>query len=208
MSKLPRWTPPEIEWLDERAGQFPFQQLVRLFHVEANRRGWPYRSADAIIGRLHRTGQHASCRHGEWLTLGGAAEILGCSGARVREWIQDPKIRELLQPKWVGKSWYVHRTSWRRLAREMPRVLGGYSADALYNLLEDRDLADSIAATYKATMGDWRIRCIETGRIYASCEAAARELHVTHSAISLAIRQRRPVRALGMTFEALRKSAT
>jgi hypothetical protein len=202
-----RWTPPEITWLDEHAGQIPFADLVARMHRKAKREGWPVRSADAIISRLHRTGQHALCRHGEWLTLGGAAEIMGFSNARVREWIQNPRIRELLEPKWVGKGWYIHRSGWKRLAREMPRVLGGCSADQLFDLLEDRELAESVASRYKAAMGDWRVRCIENGRIYRSASAAARELHVTQSAISLAIKQRRPVRALGLTFEALRSAA-
>jgi len=173
---------------------------------QAKREGWPPRTADAIMGRLHRTGRHALCRHGEWLTLGGAAEILGFSNARVREWIQRPQIHELLEPKWVGKGWYIHRSGWRRLAREMPRVLGGCTADALFALLEDRELADSLAARYRAAMGDYRIRCVETGRIYPSSSAAARELHVTQSTISLAMKQRRPVRSLGLTFQALRSA--
>jgi hypothetical protein len=53
-------------------------------------------------------------------------------------------------------------------------------------------------------MGDWRVRCIETGQVWASCAAAARELHVSQAAVSLAIRQGRQLTALGMTFEALR----
>jgi hypothetical protein len=55
-------------------------------------------------------------------------------------------------------------------------------------------------------MGDYRIRCVETGRIYPSSSAAARELHVTQSTISLAMKQRRPVRSLGLTFQALRSA--
>jgi hypothetical protein len=86
----------------------------------------------------------------------------------------------------------------------MPRVLGGFSADALFSLLEDRDLAEAVATAHPRPMGDWRVRCIETGQIFSSCGAAARELHVTQACISLAIRQARPVAALGMTFEALR----
>ena len=86
----------------------------------------------------------------------------------------------------------------------MPRVLGGFSSDSLFALLEDRDLADAVAAAYPRPMGDWRVRCVETGQIWPSCGAAARELHVSQAAVSLAIRQRRQLTALGMTFEALR----
>jgi hypothetical protein len=86
----------------------------------------------------------------------------------------------------------------------MPRVLGGFSADALFLLLEDRRLAESVAAQYPQAIGDWRIRCVETGQIWPSCIAAARELNVSRQAISKAILNTRPVWCLGMTFEALR----
>lgn len=41
---------------------------------------------------------------------------------------------------------------------------------------------------------------------YASCNAAAKELHVSQAGISLAIRQVRPVAVLGLSFEALRST--
>jgi hypothetical protein len=106
----------------------------------------------------------------------------------------------------VGTVRYISRASWRRLARVMPRVLGGFSADALFLLLEDRQLAESVAAQYPQTMGDWRIRCVETGQIWPSCCAAARELNVSQAAISKAMLNARPVWCLGMTFEALRSA--
>jgi hypothetical protein len=68
--------------------------------------------------------------------------------------------------------------------------------------LESKDSADAIAAAYPRPMGDWRVRCVETGQIWPSCGAAARELHVSQAAVSLAIRQGRQLTALGMTFEA------
>jgi hypothetical protein len=113
-------------------------------------------------------------------------------------------VLQILAPEWTGSIRYISRRSWRRLARQMPRVLGGFSADALFLLLEDRDLAESVAAAHPRPMGDWRVRCIETGQIWASCAAAAKELHVSQAAVSLAIRQHRQLTALGMTFEALR----
>jgi hypothetical protein len=112
----------------------------------------------------------------------------------------------MLEPRRVGNFFYIERRAWRRLANEMPRVLGGFPADALFLLLEDRELADGIAARYSRAMGDWRIRCVETGRIYRNCGHAAREHHVSRACISLYIRQRRLVPSLGLTFEALRNA--
>ena len=125
--------------------------------------------------------------------------------SRVEAWLRRPQVLAILNPRWIGKIRYIERRAWRRLAREMPRILGGFSVDALFALLEDRELAESVASQYRRPCGDWRVRCVETGRIYPSCGAAAAAHHVTQQCISLAIRQRRPVAALGLTFEALRQ---
>jgi len=204
---MTRWTSEEIDWLEERAGQIPFPELVRNMKRKAKQEGWPERTEHAIICRLHRTGKHALCRHGEWLTLGGAADLLGCPATRVEAWLRQARNTAVLQPRWVGGTRYVERCAWRRLARERPCVLGGFSADALFLLLEDRELAESVATRYRRPQGDWRVRCVETGRIYASCGAAAKAHHVTQACISLAIRKRRTVASLGLTFEALRSAA-
>jgi hypothetical protein len=199
-----RWSQDEIDHLETLTGDVPFAVLVKSMRCAARQHGWPVRSAKSIATRMTRTDQHRRARTGEWTSSYGAAEILGCPGSRVNEWIRQPKIREVLDPRVVGTCRYVTRASWRRLARVIPRVLGGFSADALFLLLEDRQLAESVAAQYPQTMGDWRIRCVETGQIWPSCCAAARELNVSRNAISKAILNARPVWCLGMTFEALR----
>jgi hypothetical protein len=203
--KGPGWSAAESEYLKRYAGQEPFPDVVRRFHAAARANGWPMRSNTAIIQRLHRIGLHAGCRHGDWLTYCMVGELLGCSGDRVAAWTRSPKVRALLQPRWRGKARWACRANWRRLAQQMPRILGGYSADALFALLEDRELADQVAAEHDTRLGDWRVRCVETGRVYRNCSAAARELHVHRSTINLAIREGRPVAALGLTFEAMRK---
>jgi hypothetical protein len=200
----PRWTQPELEWLEQLAGDVPFPILLRSMKYKATAEGWPPRTPKAIVMRMRRSRHHGRARTGEWTTTYGAGELLGCPGTRVHAWLRRPGITKILEPEWTGPIRYISRRSWRRLAREMPRVLGGFSSDALFLLLEDRDLADAIAEQHPRPMGDWRVRCIETGQVFSSCGAAARELHVTQSCISLAIRQARPVAALGMTFEALR----
>ena len=201
-----RWSPEEIDHLDQMAGELPFAVLVKSMRGKAKQRGWPVRSAKSITERMNRAHQPRRARVGEWTSSNGAAEILGCPGSRVEAWLRRPQILAVLNPRVVGTVRYISRASWRRLARVMPRVLGGFSADALFLLLEDRQLADSVAAQYPKSIGDWRIRCVETGQIWPSCCAAARELNVSQAAISKAIRDARPVRCLGMTFEALRSA--
>jgi hypothetical protein len=200
----PAWLPEESEYLERLAGDVPFPELLTRMRRRATVLGWPSRSERAIRERIRRIGQRARARSGAVTSTGGVAQLLGCPATRVEAWLRRPRVAEILQPRWVGKTRYIERRAWRRLAREMPRILGGYSVDALFALLEDRGLAESIATRYRRPCGDWRIRCIETGRVYSSCGAAAAAHHVTQACISLAIRQRRPVRALGLTFEALR----
>jgi hypothetical protein len=199
-----RWSPDEIAHLDQMAGELPFAVLVKSMRGKAKQRGWPVRSAKSITERLNRTHQARRARVGDWTSCYGAAEILGCAGSRIEAWLRRPRIVEALDIRVVGTVRYITRASWRRLAREMPRVLGGFSADALFLLLEDRKLADSVAEQYPRAIGDWRIRCVETGQIWPSCNVAAGELHVSQAAISKGIRERRIVPSLGMTFEALR----
>jgi len=200
----PRWTQPEIDHLEQLAGDVPFQTLLRSMHYMATAEGWPPRTDKAIVMRMRRTRQLCRARTGEWTTTYGAGELLGCPGSRVDAWLRRKPIARILDPQATGGTRYINRRSWRRLARVMPRVLGGFSSDALFALLEDRDLADAVAAAHPRPMGDWRVRCVETGQIWPSCGAAARELHVSQAAVSLAIRQGRQLTALGMTFETLR----
>ena len=204
MTQYTRWTAAEADFLEQLAGEVPFPTLLRRMKIAATQHGWHPRSEKAITTRLRRVGLPGRSRYGEWMTTGGVGEILGCPGFRVEAWLRRKRILELLDPHTARGVRYISRKAWRRLAREMPRVLGGFSGDALFLLLEDRDLADAVAAAHPRPMGDWRVRCLETGQIWSSCGAAAQELHVTGAAISCAIRERRAVRVLGMTFEALR----
>jgi hypothetical protein len=58
-----------------------------------------------------------------------------------------------------------------------------------------------VAQQYPRQMGDWRIRCVETGKVWATAGQAARELHVDQATIRLAMRERRAVAVLGLRFE-------
>lgn len=205
MSRGPYWSRPEADYLDWLVGDDPFPRLVERYQLKARQMGWPERTRSAILQRLHRTGQFGRARQGACLTSGGVAELLGCPHTRVNAWFRRKKVVTILQPRRVGNIWYSDRPAWRRLARQMPQVLGGFGADALFLLLEDRELAEEVARQCPSFWGDKRIRCIETGKIYPSCSAAAEHLHVDYSTISLAIKQRRPVRVLEMSFERVRQ---
>lgn len=207
MMTPPRWTRDETEFLESLAGDYPLRELVKRYQRQARRAGWPMRTDKAIHLKMVRMGWPVRVRAGEWVTTGGAAMALGCPATRVEAWLRSRQNRELLQPVFRGAFQYVSRAGWRRLARKRPAALGGFGADRLFQLLEDRDLADAVATRYPRPRGDWRVRCVETGQVWPSAVKAAAELHVSQAAITLAMRQQRPVRVLGMTFEALREVA-
>ena len=207
MSYPPRWTSAENEYLEQMVGDVPFPVLVRRMKIAATANGWPPRTDKAICQRIRRTGQVSGARHGDWTTTGGVGDILGCPGTRVEAWLRRKCVRDLLEVRTIGKRRYIERRGWRRLAKQMPRILGGFSADVLFLLLEDRELADAVAAAHPRPIGDWRVRCVETGQVFASAGAAAIEHHMSNAAISMAIRRGRPVPTLGLTFEALRQLA-
>ena len=199
-----RWTTAENDYLEQMVGDVPFPVLVRRMKIAATANGWPPRTDKAIGQRIRRIGQVSGARHGDWTTTGGVGEILGCPGTRVEAWLRRKCVRDLLEVRKIGKRRYIERRGWRRLAKQMPRILGGFSADVLFLLLEDRELADAVAAAHPRPIGDWRVRCVETGQVFASAGAAAIEHHMSNAAISMAIRRGRPVPTLGLTFEAVR----
>ena len=210
MTQPPRWTAAEVEHLSELA-DLPALILTRRFQRRARAQGWPPRTARAIEIKLRKLGLldpgGSQIRADDLVSAGGAAQILGCSSARISRWMEEEALLAILRPVWGGHRRYVSREGWRRLARQRPDVLGGFGADRLFELLEDRELADVVAAAHPYQRADYRIRCVETGRIWANATAAARELFVSHSAIGLAVAEGRAVASLGLRFERLRVTA-
>lgn len=204
MSTKPRWSPAEADYLESLAGDLPLMEIGRRYRRHAGLEGWPSRTDKALQLKLAALGHPTRVRAGEWLTTGGVADLLGCAGTRVESWLRYRRNSEILKPQRRGAFWYVSRRNWRRLARQRPQALGGFSADQLFALLEDRELAEQVAARYPRPRGDWRVRCVETGQVWPSAVKAAAELHVSQAAIIIAMRRARPVRVLAMTFEALR----
>jgi hypothetical protein len=208
--KPPEWSPEEVRYLSEIGDSLPLGILFRRFRRRAEAKGWPKRTDSAIAGKVFKLGlrhRQSRMRADDMTSPGGAAQILGCPADRVSKWFEDPSLSPILKPVFCRNVRYVDRKGWRRLANERPDVLGGFDVDRLFMLLEDRDLAEAVAEAYPYQRKDNRIRCIETGRIWPSASHAAREYFVTFSAICYAIRERRPVAVLGLSFERVRGGA-
>lgn len=203
--KGPLWSAAELTYLHQLAGEHPFPDLLRRLKIRAGIMGWPVRSRKAVANRLARSNEPVRPRADGCTTTYGAAQILGVSGDCVAAWLRDPAILAILAPRVCTGIRYIDRRGWRQLARERPDVFGGIPADRLFLLLEDREMADGIAAAHPCGRADWRVRCVETGQVWASCRQAGEALNVHPSTITKALREGRPVPAVGLRFERLQQ---
>lgn len=211
MAQPPIWSPAEIDFLSELGDSLPIDMLALKFRRRAKARGWPIRTKSAIRTKLVKlkisTRTNSPLRLDDYTSTGGAAMILGCSKFRVARILDKPRNAEIAQMVRSGRLRYVNPEGWRRLARERPEVFRGLDPDRLFQLLEDRDLAEDIAARFPLPYREHPIRCIETGRVWLSARKAAADLFVHPTSIFCAIKQQRPVRVLGMSFEWVRGAA-
>jgi hypothetical protein len=164
------WSAEERELVQSMAGDLPFDMVTKLYTQEAARRGWPQRSKGAIQSFLNRVGASAMPT-GSWMTL-GALERLGISGSNLFLWCSKG-ILPAYQPRPCTKR-MVRRADVVALAKREPWRFGGCDEDALFELLEDRKLAERIATEYpfRATTRR-RVRCLDTGEVFESVQAAA-----------------------------------
>jgi len=193
------WTAEEDERLREMIGDLPRQLVWAEFRADARRHGWPMRTKKAIDIRAGKLGLTFRCT-GMYLTPTDVGEILGIAASIPMRWLQ--RYDDLPRRRF-GKKWYVRRDELRRWASNPAhqRVFGGIDVDRLAMLVEDRDLAKLILQRHP-TRGTHRpVRCVETGRRYASISAAARANYLTFSAIWHALNEKR--RAGGWTWEAM-----
>lgn len=175
-----RWTPAELNQLLSLVGDYPTVLIVARYRAWAKRRGYPERSAVAIDRRI-RMGNASREPVGVWIQTGTLTQLLGVSYTTVDRWVRRGYVcahkfpcadyRGLHTP-----TRYFKRTVIRELAKRQPELFAGVSRQNLYLLLEDERLADDISTQFPSRPGKdrRRVRCVETGRIYASCSEAAR----------------------------------
>lgn len=182
------WTDPENFYLVEIVGDIPRPMLHNAYNKWAAQHGHPRRTADAIRSQAIRLGLTFT-PVGTWITKSEVARTLGVSEHRVNSWGHN--YIDFPNRKLGGKS-YLYRRDLIHWLRKHPHLLGGIDRQALFLLLEDEDLADEIAATYPFPPGAAPVRRVDTGKIYPSHQAAADDLHVVRSSVTLAIREGRP----------------
>jgi hypothetical protein len=173
----------EVDRLLQLVGDRPWSAVVTAYLTWAKQHGYPARTDGALRAMCER---HAATRVaiGSWITTGTIRDLIGAGPPRISRWVH----RGLVESRREGRRWYISRRSLKQLARQQPEQFAGVSVSALTMLLDDQRLAELIAALPPVWIpGRPRpVRCIETGKVFASCEEAGRAHHITRSAVYLA----------------------
>lgn len=181
-----QWTARELEMLEQLAMDQPPCRLPAAYNKWASNNGFATRTSKAVTWAACRRGMRDKAT-GDWVHTGYICRLLGVSFDTPHRWSDRygiPCFRDGRRRR------YFRRSELRRVAKESPERFAGISADRLFLLLEDRDLADSVAAAYPRRPMQCRpVRCVETGWWYPSIRAAADRMGVDRCAISLAIRR-------------------
>jgi len=190
------WSEAEDEYLMGLAGDLPMPLLQAAWAAEAGKHGWRNRNAHALRTRIYRLGC-LSTPTGKWMTVSGLLG-LGIHRKTISDWLTQGVIPSVLTG---GRNLrYFKRSDVRALARREPWRFGGCDADELFMVLENRELADRIAAEYPFRQStSTPVRCLDTGRVWPSAAAAAKAMYCTQQALNDGLREGR--RVVGMRWE-------
>lgn len=189
-SKRVSWTQQEDDCLEELAGNCPTAMVLEKFREFGAANGWPHRSDRAIIVHGIKKGLSFRCC-GDMITLAYAAKLCDRSEKTFYYW---RRCKKRFPATKIGGQWFVSRASLRKWAMANPSLFAEIPESSLVMLLEDEALANFISKNHKKRRyRARRIREVDSGKIFPSMTSAAKEAYVTIGAISLGIKQRRPV---------------
>lgn len=180
MNGIP-WSATEHHQLEQLVGDAPMRVVHYRYNRWAKEHGYIKRSLEAIGSRAKRA--KLSLRaYGEMISANAVARVLGISEQRVPRWAR----LGLIEHKLLTFT-YVTRSELRRLAQQRPELFAGIKRQRLYQLLEDEELAATIARNYpRNSSAAKRVRCVETGRVFRSILEAAAHVYVHRRAITIA----------------------
>ena len=147
--------------------------------------GYPKRSEPALRSKLQSLGIPLMPQI-DWYTMFQLAELFKTTRHSVFKMIKQG-LKAKKESNHRNQPYYVSRVELKRFARKRPELFREFDRDGLFVVLEDDDLIELIMQQpiqrkpnrYNPT----RVKCVETGNVYASCRAAARMFYVDPSAI-------------------------
>ena len=174
MTRMP-WSDRELEMLQQMAVDQPPDRLFNCYNAWAGGNGFTTRSKLAIQ-RKAASLQIPDKASGDWVSAGYVCAVLGVSLGTTKYWTERRGIPCYRDGR---KRRYFQRSVLRSVARRQPEAFAGISADRLFLLLEDRELADSVAEQYTRRGTDPKpVRAVETGWLYPSITVAAKRMGV------------------------------
>jgi hypothetical protein len=183
-----RWSQEELEFIERIAGDIPYHIIVRTYNNWAGKNGYPQRTMDGIKAICLKHG--ISLRpQGRWVTTMYIAEVLDIPFQTVTGWTAAGYLPRCTR----ARRLYVHRSSIHELAASRPHLFAGISADRVYALIEDEDLAQQIARDYPRNRFRHKgVRAVEKNAVYPSLRVAAKSLPAAHTSIMRAIHTGQP----------------
>lgn len=193
-----RWTPAEVDQLQEIAGDYPWPVVPSRYNSWARRQGLPERTEIALRQRCEAEGFSRVCS-GEYISTGTIRSLTGAGWLTIQRWISTGQLIVARS----GRKLYINRRTLKKFIRQQPEYFRGLPVSSLTQLVDDQKLAERLAAQPRQwVIGKRRkVRCVETGEVFASAAEAGRRFHLSRSAISLAVLGKRDV-AGGHRFEA------
>lgn len=192
------WTAEELKLAQALAGKDTFSTIYRAFCHQFPRR----RTRSALRNKL--LCNQWPCRPTEdsgYVSIKDVRDLLGINRRTVARWLKKEHIASVVRVKKMGSTRYTHRSDWERLARKHPKVFAGIEPDRLFALIEDEELAYSIAESYPRSLCDHRIACVQTGQVWPSAKAASAKLFISDKQIRWSIETGRPIQSIGLTFK-------
>lgn len=179
------WTAPELEHLEQLAGDHPMAEVATRYNRWAKANGLPSRTLPALGQAGYNRG--VTFRpYGAMVTHQALCTYLGLTKGQAAKLLDQASCRQL-RPR--GRR-YVTRKELRRLARQHPQWFAGATTANLVQLLEDEKLAEWCKQHQPIRYGRncSPVRCIETGLVYPSVMAAAAAVFVTRHWLHYSLR--------------------
>lgn len=178
-----------MQILQDIAESLPPRQLVQVYNNLAAKQNRPARTRNAIYLKCNDLNLSVFPLY-QTLTTDRIINALKIDENRIYKWIQKGLKTTRGSPKTRSRH-YIAIQDLRKFARRYPYEFSGVDPTELFMLIEDEQLVEQIAEQYPKRVkiaGPMRVRCIETGVIFASQAQACKHFHLYRTALYRAIK--------------------